>query len=153
MMKMWSYLRDFVENIPDFSNPGTEPRSPALQVNSLSYEPPGKPNNIGVGSLSLLQGIFLTQEFNPGSPTLQVDSLPAKLTGKTLKKNTLIQFLKVICLKFSLLLLLLLSHFSRVQLCVTPQMAAHQAPSSLRFSRQELWSGLSFPSPMHESEK
>ena len=32
-------------------------------------------------------------------------------------------------------------------------MAAHQAPLSLGFSRQEHWSGLSFPSPMHESEK
>ena len=37
-----------------------------------------------------------------------------------------------------LLLLLLLSHFSRVQLCVTPETAAHQAPLSLGFSRQEL---------------
>ena len=52
----------------------------------------------------------------------------------------------------SLLLLLLLSHFSRVRLCATPQMAAHQAPPSLGFSRQEHWSGVSFPSPMHESE-
>ena len=52
-----------------------------------------------------------------------------------------------------LLLLLLLSHFSRVRLCVTPQTAAHQAPLSLGFSRQEHWSGLPFPSPMHESEK
>ena len=52
----------------------------------------------------------------------------------------------------SLLLLLLLSPFSCVQLCVTPQMAAHQAPPSLGFSRQEYWSGLPFPSPMHESE-
>jgi len=51
------------------------------------------------------------------------------------------------------LLLLLLSHFSRVQLCVTPQTAAHQAPQSLGFSRQEHWSGLPFPSPVHESEK
>ena len=48
----------------------------------------------------------------------------------------------------NLLLLLLLSRFSRVQLC-----AAHQAPPSLGFSRQEHWSGLPFPSPMHESEK
>ena len=37
--------------------------------------------------------------------------------------------------------------------CVTPQTAAHQAPPSLGFSRQEYWSGLPFPSPMHESEK
>ena len=32
-------------------------------------------------------------------------------------------------------------------------MAAHQAPPSLGFSRQEHWNGLPFPSPMHESEK
>ena len=51
------------------------------------------------------------------------------------------------------LLLLLLSHFSRVRLCATPQTVAHQAPLSLGFSRQEHWSGLPFPSPMHESEK
>ena len=50
-------------------------------------------------------------------------------------------------------LLLLLSHFSCVRLCATPQMAAHQAPLSPGFSRQEHWSGLPFPSPMHESEK
>ena len=49
--------------------------------------------------------------------------------------------------------LLLLSHFSRVRLCVTPETAAHQAPWSLGLSRQEHWSGLPFPSPMHESEK
>ena len=52
-----------------------------------------------------------------------------------------------------LLLLLLLSRFSRVPLCATPETAAHQAPPSLGFSRQEHWSGLLFPSPMHESEK
>ena len=50
-------------------------------------------------------------------------------------------------------LLLLLSHFSRVQFCATPQTAAHQAPPSVRFSRQEYWSGLPFPSPMHENKK
>jgi len=48
---------------------------------------------------------------------------------------------------------LLLSRFSHVRLCATPQTAAHQAPPSLGFSRQEHWSGLPFPSPMHESEK
>ena len=51
------------------------------------------------------------------------------------------------------LLLLLLSRFSHVQLCATPETAAHQAPPSLGFSRQEHWSGLPFPSPMQESEK
>ena len=51
------------------------------------------------------------------------------------------------------LLQLLLSHFSHVRLRATPQMAAHQAPLSLGFSRQEHWTGLLFPSPMHASEK
>ena len=51
------------------------------------------------------------------------------------------------------LLLLLLSRFSRVRLFATPETAAHQAPPSLGFSRQEHWSGLPFPSQMHESEK
>ena len=39
------------------------------------------------------------------------------------------------------LLLLLLRHFGRVRLCVTPETAAHQAPLSLGFSRQEHWNG------------
>ena len=67
------------------------------------------------------------------SLALQADSLPLK----------------------PLLLLLLLppSRLSRVRLCVTPETAAHQAPPSLGFSRQEYWSGLPFPSPMQESEK
>ena len=51
------------------------------------------------------------------------------------------------------MLLLLLSHFNRVRLCVTPQTAAHQALPSLGFSRQEHWSGLPLPSPLCESEK
>ena len=58
----------------------------------------------------------------------------------------------VLPLRTLLLLLLLLSHFSHVRLCATPKMAAHQAPLSLGFSRQEHWSGLPFPSPIHESE-
>ena len=53
----------------------------------------------------------------------------------------------------SKILLLLLSHFSHVRLCATQWTAAHQAPLSLGFSREEHWSGLPFPSPMHESEK
>ena len=51
------------------------------------------------------------------------------------------------------ILLLLLSRFSHVRLCATPETAAHQAPLSLGFSRQEHWSGLPLPSPMHETEK
>ena len=48
------------------SQPWIEPRSPTLQVDSSPAEPQGKPKNTGVHSLSLLQGIFLTQESNQG---------------------------------------------------------------------------------------
>ena len=50
----------------DLSNLGMEPRPPTLQADSLPAEPPGKPKNTGVGSLSLLQQIFPTQESNRG---------------------------------------------------------------------------------------
>ena len=50
----------------DLPNPGIEPRFPTLQVDSLPAEPQGKPKNTGVGSLSLHQQIFPTQELNWG---------------------------------------------------------------------------------------
>ena len=111
-----------------------------------------------------LQCIFPNQGLNPGllhcrqSPALQVDSSPIEPPGEP-------QIRVVCCYMWNLpqigwppqravlLLLLLLSPCSCVQLCETPQMAAHPAPASLGFSRQEHWSGLPFPSLMHESEK
>ena len=60
--------------------------------------------------------------------------------------------LKWRCSSVLLLLLLLLSRFSHVRLCTTPYTAAHQALPSLELSRQEHWSELPFPPPMHESE-
>ena len=50
----------------DLPNPEIEPRFPALQVNSSPAEPQGKPKNTGVGSLSLLHWIFLTQKSKQG---------------------------------------------------------------------------------------
>ena len=87
------------------------------------------------------QSLLPNSGIKSGSPPLQADSLPSEPPGGSLSSMRL------------LLLLLLLSHFSRVRLCATPETAAHQAPLSLGFSRQEQWSGLPFPSPMHESEK
>ena len=46
----------------DLPKTGTEPRSPTLQADCLPAEPQEKPKNTGVGSLSLLHGIFPTQE-------------------------------------------------------------------------------------------
>ena len=50
----------------DLPNSGIKPQSPALQADSLPAEPQGKPKNTGVGSLSLLQRVFLTQKLNRG---------------------------------------------------------------------------------------
>ena len=68
----WGFSRqEYWSELPcplpgDRPNPGIEPRSPTLQVDYLLSEPPGKPKNTGVGSLSLLQGIFPTQRSNQG---------------------------------------------------------------------------------------
>ena len=68
----WNFSRqEYWSGLPcrppgDLPNPRIKSRSPSLQTDSLLSEPPGKPKNTGVGSLSLLQGIFLTQESNQG---------------------------------------------------------------------------------------
>ena len=54
-----------------------------MQADSLTAEPQGKPKNTGVGSLSLLQGIFPIEEL--GSPALWVDSLGAELSGNPIE--------------------------------------------------------------------
>ena len=67
----WGFSRqEYWSGLPysppgDLPNPGIESRSRALQTVSLLSEPPRKPKNTGVGSLSLLQGIFPTQGSNP----------------------------------------------------------------------------------------
>ena len=58
----------------DLPNPGIEPKSPALQADSLLSEPPGKP----IPS----PGDLPAPGIKPGSPALQEDSLPAELPGK-----------------------------------------------------------------------
>ena len=63
----------------DLPNPGLKPRSPTLQVAS---EPPGKPRNTGVGSLSLLQGGLPDPGIELRSLALQANTLPAELPGK-----------------------------------------------------------------------
>ena len=50
----------------DLLDSGIEPESSSLQADSLPAEPPGKPKNPGVSSLSLLHQIFLAQELNRG---------------------------------------------------------------------------------------
>ena len=125
---------------------GPESESVSHIAVSSSYSPmdcsPPAPLSLGFSRQEDWSGLpFPSPEDlpNPGiesrSPALQADSLPSEPPGKPTYR------------------VLLLSRFSRVQLCATPQTAAHEAPPSLGFSRQEHWSGLPFPSPMHESEK
>ena len=59
----WSHKK-IKKKKQDLPNPGVEPRSPKLQVDSLPAEPQGKIKNTGVGSLSLLQRIV---RISPGS--------------------------------------------------------------------------------------
>ena len=90
-----------------------------------------------------------------GMTFFRVDWFDLLAVQGTLKSLLQHHSLKASILQHSafLLLLLLLSLFSRVRLCATPQTAAHQGSLSLGFSRQEHWSVLPFPSPMHESER
>ena len=57
-----------------FSRGAAQPRSPTLQADSLSVEPPGKPKNTGVSSLYFLQGNLPDPGIELGSPALQADS-------------------------------------------------------------------------------
>ena len=70
-------------------NPGIKPRSPSLQPYSLPAEPQGKPNNTGVGSLSLLQQIFPTQELNQG--LLHCRQIPYQLSYQRWLKFTFVR--------------------------------------------------------------
>ena len=78
------------------------------------WDSPGK--NTGVDCHFLLQGIFPTQELNPGLLHCRQIFYQLNYQGSPIS---------------IMLLLLLLSRFSRVRLCATPQTAAHQAPLSL----------------------
>ena len=81
---------------------------------------------------------FSRQEYRSGLPFPSPGDLPhpgIELTSPALQADSLPS------------MLLLLNCFSRVQLCATPETAAHQAPLFLGFSRHEHWSGLPFPSP------
>ena len=68
----WGFSRqEYWSGLPcpppgDLANPGTEPRSWALQVDSLPAEPKGKPKSSRVKGLLLLQQIFPTQEQKRG---------------------------------------------------------------------------------------
>ena len=116
----------------NFLNPGIEPRSPALQEDSLPAELPGKPQSTGVGSLSLLHRIFLTQELN-----------------RVLLHCRRILYQGSSRLSLSLAYMLESQVASVVFDCVILWTVACQAALSMGFSRQKYWSGLPYPLPGH----
>ena len=76
----WNLQAGILEWVPfNFSRGSSQLRSPALQEDSLLAEPKGKPNNTGVGSLSLSPVDLPDPGIEPGSPALQADSLPTEL--------------------------------------------------------------------------
>ena len=100
--------------------------------------------------------VYLIYSVSPSVQRRQWHPTPVLLPGKSHGWRSLTGYSPWGCKESDMtegLLLLLLSRFSRVRLCATSQTAAHQALPSLGFSRQGHWSGLPFPSLMHESEK
>ena len=75
-----------------FSRGSSQPRDRTqvsrIADDSLPAEPPGKPKDTGVGSLSLLQRGLPDPGIKLGSPALQADSLPAELPGKSFIRST-----------------------------------------------------------------
>ena len=91
MQESWSGLP--FPSPEDLPSPAVKPRSPALQAAALPSEPPGKLLDTGVGSYSLLQGIFPTQGLNPHLLHLlywQVGSLPLRDLGSPTIEPTLL---------------------------------------------------------------
>ena len=125
-----------------FPSPGVLPnlgiklRSSTLQEDSLPAEPQGKPKNTGVGSLSLLQRIFPTQELNWGLLHCRQTLYQLNYQGSP---QVLISYL------FSTFVHA--KSFSHVWLFATLWPVACQAPLSMGFSRQEHQSGLPCPLP------
>ena len=85
----------------DLPNPGIKPRSPTLQADSLPAEPPEKPKNTVQGSLSFLQGIFLTQKLNQ-------DLLYCRWMLYQLSYNIVSISISIYFLQFNFLLLLII---------------------------------------------
>ena len=105
--------------------------------NPVDCSPPGS-SVPGVLQAWILEWVALPSPGDLPDPGIKLTSL----TSPALESRFFTTSTTVI--RATLLLLLLLSRFSRVRLCATPQTAAHQAPLSLRFSRQEHWRSCHF---------
>ena len=126
------------------SQPKDWTRSPTLQTSSLPAEPQGKPKNTGVGSLSSPAAAAVSYWLcstlcDPIDGSLPGSSIPGILQARTLELVA-ISFSNAWSEKWK---------WSRsvVSDSATPWTIAYQAPPSMRFSRQEYWSGLPLPPP------
>ena len=105
------------------------------------WDSPGK--NTGVGCHFLLQCVKVKSESEVAQscPTLS-DPMDCSLPGSSVRG-----IFQARVLEWGTI-----HSLSRVQFFVTPWTVAYQASPSKGFSRQQYWSGLPFPSPMHKSE-
>ena len=111
----------------DLPDPGIEPRSPALREDSLPAEPPGNLKNSGVGRLSLLQQIFLTQELSRGL-LLWKPSHVRQLQGMFFLCTSWIAFIHSAQY--------VLSRFSQAWLSAIPWAIAREAPPFMAYTLQ-----------------
>ena len=105
--------------------------------NPIDCSTPGSSDN-GISQATMLEGVAVP--FSRGLPNPGIEPVSLALQADS-------SLLSHLGSPLLLLLLLLLSRYSRVRLLVTPWTAAHQAPPSMGFSRQESWSGVPLPSP------
>ena len=124
------------------------------------WDSPGK--NTGVGCHFLLQCMKVKSESEVIQSCLTLsDPVDCSLTGSFVHGICQARVLEWGAIAFSsiitnTILFCIKSGSLVTKFCPTlptPWTIACQAPLSVGFSRQEYWSGLSFPSPMHESEK
>ena len=112
------------------------------------WDSPGKNTGVSFHAL-LLPDPGIESRF----PALRADSLPLVPPGTPLISVTNQETLQCSFLDWVSQIQGTVAAAKLLRLCAIPETAAHQAPPSLGFSRQEHWSGLPFPSPAHESEK
>ena len=115
----------------DLPDPGIEPSSPALAGWFFTIEPPGKPEERML--MLLLDHFSRVRLCDPRDGSPPGSSVPGILQARTLEWVA-ISFSSAWKWKVKV------KPLSQVQLLATPWTAAHQAPPSMGFSRQEHWS-------------
>ena len=118
----------------DLPNSGIEPRSPTLQADSSLTESQGKLKNTGVNSLSLLQGIFPTQESNRG--LLHCRRILYQLSYQGNPRMCVCVYIHTyICMCVCICMFKCV--LSQIQFFATPWTIIHKASLSMGLSRQE----------------